>query len=330
MFYFNSISMERMILFGKKFSGLFFAWVLSASCASGYNIIPVKGHGPAIERTFNLSDFKMIDVSGGFDVILVQGDREMVVVKAQDNLFEYISVSVVAGELHIATERPIMPTEPIQAIITFVGLEQVNVSGGGDLTAKTRIDVPALRISMSGGGDVQAGFTSNMVRCHLSGGGDARLNGKIESLHVELNGGGDLDSEIESREVDILLSGGGNADLKHTGEADKISFQLNGGGNLRADLKTRLLQFGISGGGDAHLAGEAGDSEMRVNGGGDVFAEKLVTRSTRFQVSGGSDLHVMATGELSGKISGGGNVYLAGDPPVVSIDATGGSKIQKL
>ena len=44
---------------------------------------------------------------------------------------------------------------------------------------------------------------------------------------------------------------------------------------------------------------------------------------------GGSDIRVNASKELSGFISGSGDVYYFGNPVKVSIDARGGSEVHK-
>jgi hypothetical protein len=55
----------------------------------------------------------------------------------------------------------------------------------------------------------------------------------------------------------------------------------------------------------------------------------LQTGILDFQVSGGSDIHVSVSKELTGQISGGGNVYYTGNPSKVSVDTRGGSKVEK-
>jgi hypothetical protein len=65
--------------------------IMIFSATYSQTIMPVKGTGPSIDKKFNVSDFKGIDVSGGFDVILVQGSNESLTLTAQENLFEYIT-----------------------------------------------------------------------------------------------------------------------------------------------------------------------------------------------------------------------------------------------
>lgn len=55
----------------------------------------------------------------------------------------------------------------------------------------------------------------------------------------------------------------------------------------------------------------------------------LLLSALHFKANGGSDVHVNATAEISGNISGGGDVYYSGNPTNVNIDAKGGSEVHK-
>ena len=97
----------------------------------------------------------------------------------------------------------------------------------------------------------------------------------------------------------------------------------------KQEIKTDKLTCSLSGGGDATFNGKASNFEVNINGGGDVNAGGLSTDITAFHVSGGSDIHVNVSKELKGNISGGGDIYYAGSPAIVTVDARGGSEVHK-
>jgi hypothetical protein len=111
------------------------------SGANSQTFIPVRGSGPAVDKKINVSGFKGIEVSGGIDVILVQGSSEALTLTAQENLFEYITATVDNGILRIYTRNNIRPTQPMKARITFKGISSLKVSGGGDTYSETPINV---------------------------------------------------------------------------------------------------------------------------------------------------------------------------------------------
>lgn len=303
--------------------------LIFSACVSSQSFIPVKGSGMAVEKSFNVSGFTGIEVSGGFDVILSQGESESVTLQAQENLYKYIHVEVEQGILRIYTENNLWPTEPLKAKIMFSDITRLHVSGGGDVKAENRIKAEGLEIALSGGGDITADVDVTELNCSISGGGDARLNGSANKFDINMTGGGDLESTMNAGTLFCRLSGGGDLKLRSEIEATEIKFELSGGGDADAVLNTSDLTCTLSGGGNASLSGKASHLDLNLNGGGDIHASELKVTTADFDVSGGSDLHLNVSEEIKGNISGGGDVYYSGSPEVVTIDARGGSEVHR-
>jgi Putative auto-transporter adhesin, head GIN domain len=299
------------------------------SSANSQIFLPVKGTGPSIDKKLNVSDFKGIDVSGGIDVILVQGSSESLTLTAQENLFEYITAKVDNGTLKIYTRNNLRPTQPMKARITFKEITNLKVSGGGDTHGETPVNVEALDVNISGGGDFSSAINSEELKCNISGGGDAKIEGKTKVYNISVSGGGDLESKVSAGSISCRIIGGGDLFLRNEAQASKADIEINGGGDVDMKMSAEKLKCSVSGGGDALIAGQASEFEINIDGGGDVDAKNLSTEITSFNVGGGSDIRVNASKELSGHISGGGDVYYSGDPAKVSVDARGGSEVHK-
>jgi hypothetical protein len=303
-------------------------FIMPTSCMYSPQLPQIKGSGDPVDKNFKVSDFHGIDVSSGFDVILIQGNSEDLILTAQENLFEYITVKVDQGTLKIYTERNLMPTKPIKARISFKSIDNFKVSGGGDIKCETPINVPKLDVNISGGGDLDTEINTEELNCRMSGGGDAEINGNIKNYNLTLSGGGDLESDLNATIIDCTLSGGGDLTLKSKGKVDDAHVVMSGGGDIKFEMNVEKLKCSLSGGGDATLTGQASGLELEVSGGGDIYASNFLTETTSFSVSGGSDIHVNVSKELKGSISGGGDLYYSGNP-VVTVDAKGGSKVHK-
>ncbi len=307
---------------------LILAMMLS-SCTYSQLFDSVKGTGMSIDRDFNVTDFKGIDVSGGFDVTLVQGNTESLTLTAQKNLFDHITVEVYNGTLKVYTRNNLMATQPMKARITFKSISNLKVSGGGDVTSETPVNVEALDVYISGGGDFSSVINSEELKCHISGGGDAEIGGKTKSYNLEVSGGGNIKSAVNASVIYCRIAGGGDLYLRNEDKTSEADIDINGGGNIDMKINAEKLKCSVTGGGDADLYGQASEFEITINGGGNLKARDLSTNITSFNVSGGSDIHVNASKELSGHISGGGDVYYSGNPEKVSVDARGGSKVHK-
>jgi hypothetical protein len=303
--------------------------MISFSGAFSQSFIPVKGKGPSIEKNFNVSDFKGIDVSGGFDVILVQGSTESLTLTAQENLFEHITANVENGILRIYTHNNLWATQPMKARITFKNINSLKVSGGGDTYSETPVDAEALNVNISGGGDFRSIINSGELKYYIRGGGDTDIEGKTKDYNLDVSGGGDIKSKINSETITCRIVGGGDLYLRNEVQASKADIEINGGGDMDIKLSTEKLRCSVSGGGDAIISGQASEFEVNINGGGDIDAKNLSTAITSFKAGGGSDIRVKVSQELTGYISGGGDVYYSGNPAKVSVEAKGGSKVYK-
>jgi hypothetical protein len=303
--------------------------IMLSSCTYSQFFDSVKGTGMSIDRNFSVSDFKGIDVSGGFDVTLVQGNTESLTLTAQKNLFDHITVKVEDGILKVYTRNNLMATQPMRARISFKNISNLRVSGGGDVISETPVNVEALDVSISGGGDFNSVINSEELKCRISGGGDAEISGKTKNYYLEVSGGGDLKLEVNASVISCRIAGGGDLYLRNDDKTSEADIDINGGGNLDMKIIAEKLKCSVTGGGDADLYGQASDFEITINGGGDVKARDLSTNITSFNVSGGSDIHVNASKELTGYISGGGDVYYSGNPEKISVDARGGSEVHK-
>jgi len=303
--------------------------MMFASSLYSQRIIPVKDSGMPIDRNFDVSDFHGIEVSGGFDVVLVQGNSESLILTAQENLFDYITAKVDNGILKIYTRNNVWATQQLKARITYKNIDALDVSGGGDVTSETPVNVEKLGIYISGGGDFSSVINSGEVKCYISGGGDAEIDGNIKDFYLDMSGGGDLKSEVNAGIISFTIGGGGDLILRSKEKTSDAVIDINGGGDMEVELNTEKLKCKVSGGGDADISGQANEFEINLNGGGDLNAGTLLTRTTSFNVSGGSDIHVNASQQLTGYISGGGDVYYSGSPEKISVDAKGGSEIHK-
>ncbi len=318
--------MKNLVLYSLNMI-LLILFLLPTSCISSPQFLPIKGSGEPVDKNFKVSDFHGIDVSSGFDVILVQGNSEDLTLTAQENLFEYITVKVDQGILRIYTKKNVMATKPMKARISFKSIENLEVSGGGDIECETPVNVPKLDVNISGGGNLSTVINTDELKCHISGGGDAEIDGNIKNYNLDLSGGGDVKSNLDAGIIDCSVSGGGDLTLRSKDKVDDAHVIISGGGDITLEMNVEKLKCSVSGGGNATLTGQASGLEIEINGGGDVNASNFLTETTSFNVSGGSDFHVNVSKELNGYISGGGDVYYSGNPANVSVDAKGGSKI---
>lgn len=182
----------------------------------------------------DLSGFTAISAGGGIDLVIRQGDEFVVEVLASGGNASDIVTEVDDGTLEIRRAGfgfNITSWFGSHAVhVTLPRLEAVSASGGSDVTGDGPITADRLRISASGGSDVDLELMADELEIAASGGSDVDLAGTARSLRVETSGGSDLSGRnFEAREAELRSSGG--SDISIT-VLDRIVARASGGSDI--------------------------------------------------------------------------------------------------
>ena len=173
--------------------------------------------GPVTVKTFDLNGFDSIVINGSSDMELTQGDTFNVLVKANEDVFQYLDYKVSDGTLLLETiDNVNIRAEEFDISITLPTLKSVKVNGAADI-------------------DLKYGYKSaEPLIVEVNGAGDFEFNNiAVPSLKFELNGAGDIEAEqLDVQELDVIINGAGDIDL--AGKAVKASFSVNGAGSIDA------------------------------------------------------------------------------------------------
>lgn len=210
----------------KRVVSLIGAAMLCAACVfpiNGLNGVTVNNgkkvtcKGPVITKELNLSGFDAITVNGSSDMELFQGESFQVLVKANEEVFDYIDYKVEDGVLILETKDLVnIRAEEYDVTITLPVLKELIVNGAADV-------------------DIKKGYAaSENLNVQVNGAGDFDLSGiAVPSLSFTLNGAGDI--EADGLDVDILsVAVNGAGDIDVSGKAGKASFRVSGAGDIDA------------------------------------------------------------------------------------------------
>ncbi len=126
---------------------------LVSSCMMGQ----VTGDGNVILREREADDFTGIVVTSGINLVICQGDRIRVGIKADENLQEYI-VSEVRDHvlyIYIPENIDIRQSNALDALVMMKDIRHLKLSGGGNLRTWSKINTEDLTIEFSGGGSLE-------------------------------------------------------------------------------------------------------------------------------------------------------------------------------
>ena len=215
-------------------------------------------------------------------------------------------------------------------------LQAQRVSGSGTVAEEQR-SLPAFHtIEVSKGIDlfIRQGNTQKvMVKAddNLLNRVKTEVNGGTLTIHPEgsIRQAKALDVYITVQSIERIEANSGS-DVRGESilKSETLALKMGSGSDVDLDLRVGQLTCNLSSGSDVSLSGEADLFVAEASGGSDINARKLLVRKCTLHVSGGSDAHIHVEGELEVEASSASDVYIKGNPQILSQRASGGSDIR--
>jgi hypothetical protein len=185
----------------------------------------IPGSGRITTETTQVGDFDRLTFSSEGTVILTQEEKASLSIEADDNLHQYVTTSVLGGELAISTAggTDIAPSRSIVFRVEVVDLSGIELAGVGTISAE-KLDGTAVAVILSGTGDITIDqLQAEQVTVDHSGVGTVRLVGEVGEQRVAVSGVGGYDgSELASRIGQVEAWGTGKAMVWVTDELQLV------------------------------------------------------------------------------------------------------------
>ena len=225
--------------------------ILFLTACNAQNYGRVKGNGNVIHKSRNVGSFDKVAVSGSFDVYLEKGKEGQMDIKIEDNLLPYLVTEVNGGKLKIKWKKGtnISTRKGVVITVQFKDINEVSLSGSGDIIGKDKINADHFETSVSGSGDIELEVFSNSLKAAVAGSGDVVLKGSTKTFEAAVAGSGDISAyNLKSDKADVKVSGSGDIEV-----------------TAAKELKAR-----VSGSGDVSYRGNPNIQDVKVSGSGDV------------------------------------------------------------
>lgn len=208
-----------------------------------------KGNGNVQTQDREIGSFSAISASMGLNVYVLQGDKESLSVEADENLMEYIVTQIKGNELILKIDGTIRKATKMNIYVTFVDINEINVSSGADFETRNIINAEKLDVSVSSGADAKMEINAKELSCSVSSGADATLSGKADFFAGKASSGSDLKAKqlITKRckakassggdvtvyaEEEIEASASSGGDVSYYGNPTKVNVSDSSGGDV--------------------------------------------------------------------------------------------------
>ncbi len=196
----------------------------------------------------NVSGFHAIEVSGGIDLYLSQGDEAVAISASKDEYRDKIITEVKDGVLKIwfdwkSNIRIDWSNRKLRAYVSFKNLDGLEASGGSDVIVDGTIKTAKLNMEISGGSDFKGKVESDDLKINASGGSDVNISGRAAKLTIDASGGSDFSGYDFAADIcNVDASGGSDVHVtvnkELTAHASGGSDVYYKGSGLIRDLKT--------------------------------------------------------------------------------------------
>jgi hypothetical protein len=213
----------------------------------------INGNGFIKTFTREGADYESIYVHGSLDVELIHGIEGKIEIQAEENLIEYIKTKVVGNELTIRVKKgySLRPSIRKRIVITvpFEHINEVSLSGSGDIESTSAIKTKHFSVAISGSGDIDLNVVSRSISADIAGSGDLKIYGKTDHIEISIAGSGDVSTyELKAKTAGVSVAGSGDVKL----------------------FISESLDASITGSGDIHYKGNPLNVEKRIVGSGDI------------------------------------------------------------
>ena len=160
----------------------------SVSIWSSCKFSCVHGSGKVITEQRKVTEFKKIEISGGFKIHLKQDSSLAVAVTGDDNLLKYVSTSVEGGKLFIKSKKSMCDADSMVINIGIHKLDELAASGAVEISSVGKMILGDLNIHLSGATRLNLDLNAANVVTDGSGVSELNLKGQAASHRIESSG----------------------------------------------------------------------------------------------------------------------------------------------
>ena len=211
----------------------------------------IKGNGNIVTQDKTTGAFNSIDVSGAVAVHIRQDSIPSVRIETDENLLEYLDVSVDGNTLVIKTKNGynLNPSKEIIVYATAASFEDIDASGACQIISDNLISGNReLKIEASGATAINLQVTLPKLTTNVSGSGEVVLKGVAKEFSGSISGAGSI------RGFDLIT--------------DKTELDLSGAADAQVTANQKL-DVEVSGSGDVQYKGNA-NVNQKISGAGSV------------------------------------------------------------
>ena len=191
----------------------------------------IEGEGGVVTEELLINEFKGVKLRGSSNVFITQGSPLQVKVAGQQNIIDNIETDIQGDIWEIEFEDCMRDYTKLNIYITMPVIENLEVSGSGDIVGQNDFEVTEIDLKVDGSGKIDVALVdATSVDANISGSGKILLEGASNLIDVNISGSGDVKAfNLETNIADVRITGSGDTELS---VKDELKVKITGSGDV--------------------------------------------------------------------------------------------------
>ena len=215
----------------------------------------IHGEGPIVTQTIDVADFSSVSLIGADDVVITYGETQEVTATGHQNIIDRLKRNVNGNTWNVCLQTGCHVDYELTVYITIPDIEELSITGSGDIYVNDFVNGGDLELNISGSGDIEL----------------ARMEG-CPAIDAVITGSGDMKLDDETPDLETLnvsITGSGNFEA-YPAVANEAYIDIIGSGDCYISTLD-YLDVSITGSGDVYYKGTP-EVDLKVSGSGNVFS----------------------------------------------------------
>ncbi|HET8839374.1 MAG TPA: head GIN domain-containing protein [Flavobacteriaceae bacterium] len=208
----------------------------------------LDGKGAVTLQEHDLETFNQIDVSKGWDVVLIKSDKSKMTVETNENLHENLEFTVENEILSISGKENIGNAEAKSIKVYYAEkLQKIGAHSGSEIVSNEVFQQDKIKIDASSGADISLKVDTKNITVNASSGAEIELFGTTENLESNASSGASIEAKnLDASSAVAEASSGANVELK---VSESLTAGASSGGNVvyHGNPKNTSIDNSVSG-----------------------------------------------------------------------------------
>jgi hypothetical protein len=210
--------------------GLAVALLYQFDVFGGSSNSATEGSGVAATQARHVAAFHSVELAGANNVVIRVGEKQSVVVKADDNLLDRVTTEVHSGKLVIGNTPGSLTTKsPMSVEVAVPALNALMLTGSGNIVVDG-VETESLKVALPGSGTLTGSGTARRLDVTVSGSGTVQFTQLVaDDVRAVVSGSGSI-FLTTTKSLDASVSGSGA--ILYTGNPQNVTKSVTGTGAI--------------------------------------------------------------------------------------------------